>query len=322
MSLMLHETLLGPTEVCDPFTLGSDIEYSPALGMWVVPVTGLGANKQKIQYSYDLRCWKTIELTTQGNFNQIVWGDGRFVLVGTDAALSGAGFIAGGSIWTSTDGINWTKSSPNTQPSYWSVDYNPTGDIWVAAGYNGSTASADAKKISSTDGVNWTVNTAAGPYTGFATKYGASQSRWIMVGSAPVPSKVQTSTNGTTWANVASATILATDSFYDVAFGNNLWVIVGMGGRILTSPNGTTWTARTSGVTTNFPACNFGNGLFIVNGATGVFHTSTDGITWTQRSLPVATRNLGNTHYSPELGIWASAHGWTSTDGINWTSFI
>jgi hypothetical protein len=33
------------------------------------------------------------------------------------------------------------------------------------------------------------------------------------------------------------------------AYGNGLWVAVGNGGTILTSPDGVTWTARVSGTT-------------------------------------------------------------------------
>lgn len=113
----------------------------------------------------------------------------------------------------------------------------------------------------------------------------------------------------------------------------NLWVAVGPSGGLYTSPDGKTWTSRTS----NMPGSVgiFGvafNGTTIVavgapNGATapGIV-TSTDGVTWTSRT------SNGSTSTTLNQVIWTSLFGGmycaipnaggyvvTSPDGTTWT---
>ena len=67
-----------------------------------------------------------------------------------------------------------------------------------------------------------------------------------------------------------------------VAFGKNLFVAVGGGGTVITSPDGTTWTKRESGTTgdlKNVLCANDANCIAV--GADGIFRISSDdGITW------------------------------------------
>ncbi|HZE10299.1 MAG TPA: hypothetical protein VE034_01805, partial [Burkholderiales bacterium] len=58
-------------------------------------------------------------------------------------------------------------------------------------------------------------------------------------------------------------------------------VVVGDSGTILTSPDGITWTPRTSGVTASLKRVRCANNQFVATGL-GVILTSTDGVTWTQ----------------------------------------
>lgn len=75
-----------------------------------------------------------------------------------------------------------------------------------------------------------------------------------------------------------------------------LFVAVGKNGTIITSTdNGTTWTARSSNLTTRLQGIAFGNDLFAVVGYSGTIITSTDTITWTSRISGVGTSN----------GLWA-----------------
>jgi len=61
-------------------------------------------------------------------------------------------------------------------------------------------------------------------------------------------------------------------------------VTVSLGGTILTSPDGNSWTIRTSGTYNNFYGVTYGNGLFVTVGDSGTILTSTDGTTWTERT--------------------------------------
>lgn len=107
----------------------------------------------------------------------------------------------------------------------------------------------------------------------------------------------------------------------------------GTGNRVITSPDGVTWTSRTSAadITWNDICWHDEIDLFVAVGeggsaATQVM-TSPDGITWTSRTA-AADRNWEGVCYSPDLNLFvavansgaAAGMVMTSPDGINWTS--
>ena len=65
---------------------------------------------------------------------------------------------------------------------------------------------------------------------------------------------------------------------------NPLFIAVGDNGTIITSSDGTTWTARTSGTTEYLRGGAYGNSTLVVVGASGTILTSSDGTTWTSRT--------------------------------------
>jgi hypothetical protein len=83
-----------------------------------------------------------------------------------------------------------------------------------------------------------------------------------------------------------------------ITYGNGLFVAVGStgtGDRVMTSPDGITWTSRTSAADNNWGGVAYGNGQFVAvsfNGTDRVM-TSPDGITWTARSSSVANAWYG-----------------------------
>lgn len=112
-----------------------------------------------------------------------------------------------------------------------------------------------------------------------------------------------------------------------------LWVAVGdhasagLKALVVTSPDGVTWTTRTSAtaVDKNFAAvCSDGTTLVAV-GSDGVINTSTNGITWTSRTSPYgAGGDLYAVTWSSSLGLFvATGKGGriaTSPTGVTWTS--
>jgi hypothetical protein len=74
------------------------------------------------------------------------------------------------------------------------------------------------------------------------------------------------------------------DTLWDVAYGNGTFVVVGRNGTILTSPDGVSWTAQTSPTSNDLYAVTYGNGLFVAVGWNGAILTSPDGVNWTQRT--------------------------------------
>ncbi len=67
----------------------------------------------------------------------------------------------------------------------------------------------------------------------------------------------------------------------------------------MTSPDGTTWTARTAAEANQWQSVTYGNGLFAAVASTGTnrMMSSPDGITWTVRSATEA-----NTWFSVTYG--------------------
>ncbi len=101
----------------------------------------------------------------------------------------------------------------------------------------------------------------------------------------------------------------------------NTFVAVGDGGSIYTSPDGVTWTARTSTVTANLDAVVFGS-QFVAVGEGGTVVTSTDGITWTARTSGTGS-NLYGLMVSGLFVVAVGANGTilTSTDsGTTWAA--
>ena len=166
---------------------------------------------------------------------------------------------------------------------------------------------------------------------------GATSSAIVTVGTdGQVLTADSTTASGTKWATPASGSITWTgrkapasggvlnDFVYN---GSNLYVAVGSGGNLFSSPDAITWTSRTSGFGVNdINSVAYGNGVFVAVGSNGTITTSTDGITWTARTAGVSTNTLWRVRYINSLfiAVGAGANGGTggittSTDGTTWT---
>ena len=104
----------------------------------------------------------------------------------------------------------------------------------------------------------------------------------------------------------------------DVSF-----LAVGASGTLLTSADGTCWTAQTSGTTNNLRAFAIKpSTIGVVVGFSGTILTTTDGTTWTSRTSGTSN-DLNNVHYSSGLSgfvaVGDSGTLLTSSDGITWT---
>lgn len=151
---------------------------------------------------------------------------------------------------------------------------------------------------------------------------------YVAVGSCGV----YTSPDGITWTYRDAG--FGGNTIYAVAFGNGLWVAVGVNGTITTSSDGITWTARTANVSTfTLYDVTYANGTWVAvgagaNGSAGGITTSIDGTTWTQRETPnstnatlLATIAYGNGYWV--AGGWQSEAGgniYYSTDATSWTA--
>jgi Flp pilus assembly protein TadG len=108
-----------------------------------------------------------------------------------------------------------------------------------------------------------------------------------------------------------------------VAFGGGQWVTVGPAGTLATSPDGISWTNRTSSFgSTDITATAYGSGQWVAVGVNGKLATSPDGATWTQRTSGFLTTDI-ITGVAYANGQWVAVGNGgklaTSPDGVTWT---
>ena len=119
--------------------------------------------------------WTTPKSVGTAEWNGIAYGNGNFIIVGSN-----------GSIARSSDGITWYNSTPSSG-AVGSITYG--NGKFVAIGYGG-------KVISSTSGTSWTTTSVSGSATW--NKIRSNTGSFISVGSSGYISK---SSNGTSWTS-------------------------------------------------------------------------------------------------------------------------
>jgi len=114
-------------------------------------------------------------------------------------------------------------------------------------------------------------------------------------------------------------------SWNSVTYGNGLFVAVassGQGNRVMTSPDGVTWTLQTTPSDQPWKTVAYGNGTFVAlaNGNSGAAMTSTNGITWTQQT--VGNCEWESVTFGGGMFVAVASSGYPlamySSDGINW----
>jgi hypothetical protein len=132
-----------------------------------------------------------------------------------------------------------------------------------------------------------------------------------------------------TWRRVAWSPTLGLFAALDQA---------GTSAAIATSPDGVTWTPRTTPTTphTGWGTVVWGNGMFLVlqvagSSQDGVIMSSPDGITWTQHAATVAPIGYDHALWAPGLNLFVgvvsvnygdSMDAITSPDGLTWTKHV
>ncbi|MEJ2684335.1 MAG: hypothetical protein P8Z71_08065 [Candidatus Sulfobium sp.] len=276
--------------------------------------------------------WTPEASGTGRSLSSVTFGDGTFVAVGAE-----------GTILTSTDGLNWTSRVSGTDTSLGRVVFG--NDTFVAAGRfivtstdtvtwkvvpvgvvgvggvsiafgNGKFLASivsncflgciDGSTIASSDGVTWEEVSGGGLGT---LTFGDG----LFVGSSY--GWIETSPDGSTWTIVWSGT---GPTFNAMTYGKGLFVGVGEGGIIETSPDLTAWTTRITRTTDkDLRGIGFGNGTFVAVGGNNTVISSPDGTTWTTGTSPgyfSAVTFVNDTFMM--VGPLGLA---TSSDGTTWT---
>jgi hypothetical protein len=102
---------------------------------------------------------------------------------------------------------------------------------------------------------------------------------------------------------------------------NSLYVVTGARGTILTSPDGTNWTTRTSGTSNLLSSVTEWPGGLVASGDNGTILTSPNGISWTKQTVsttnwPYRVRWLNGTL----IAVGQNGIILTSTSGSNWSA--
>lgn len=108
-------------------------------------------------------------------------------------------------------------------------------------------------------------------------------------------------------------------SCYRVYFENDMFFLIGSNSQVATSPDGVTWTMRSTTTSAGQPrGFFFKNNRYFVAGASGVM-SSADGITWSYVA-PVASSNVYAIEYFNSTYYAMTQSGYaTSTNGTTWT---
>ena len=257
------------------------------------------------------------------DINSVAFGAGRYVAVGDE-----------GAIFSSSDGLTWSKKDSKTTRNLWSVIYG--NNLFVAVG--------DGKIIrTSSNGEEWAVRRYVGEgEVLLSADYAGGQ--FVIVGGRGIRDTngrltgtrgvIVTSVNGITWNE---RSLPGTEPLLrSIAYAGGKFVAAGNGETIVTSTDGITWSrthSASSSSTANYlteviPAA----GGFVAVGLNGVVITSTDGTSWTRRigapnNREGKPKHLFNAAYKPggnyaavgnEGAVIYSSNGtsWISVPGI------
>lgn len=200
----------------------------------------------------------------------------------------------------SNSALKWTTQATTTANGMWqAVTYSPELERFVAVANISSFPTATNRRIMwSDDGVNWVL--------------------------APVPtgSMIRPVYTSVTWSPDLNlfVVVMCADSVATTC-------ISGIGNSVFTSPDGNSWTQRTSPDTTSaWRSITWGDGKFVAVADLGTnrIMTSTDGTTWVANAA-LATDAWRSVTYSPELDLFVAVatsgtnRVMTSPDGTTWT---
>lgn len=241
----------------------------------------------------------------------VAFGNGRFV------AVSGSG-----AAFTSTNGTNWTRTEGVSPNGLIKVTFGQGLFVALTGAYQYGTNGATAYYATSADGVTWDSRMVNVP--GYVSDITFGDGKFVLCGYSnystyPPPAVALVSQDGATWASYA----MPTNAYLSaIGFGGGRFVTVSWdgSGTIMSSTDGTNWTASNTGLWNELMGVACDQGHCVTVGDKGAIFTSTNGVAWTARS-PGSGTNLRCITHGPGLYVAVGNEGltWTSPDGLTWT---
>lgn len=237
--------------------------------------------------------------------------DWEFHRAKTDAGLLDVAY--GNGVLVAVDGQSINVSSNGRD---WSLIYNPTGLTSVAFGqglFVGVRGASSSEFVGSTNGRDWFATGTA--QVGGPAHLAYGNGRFVVGGQ----NGFAVSTNGTNWTYTFYQPIDCV-SYINGRFVGLLQFAASGTVFATFSTNGINWTDYNTRISSRMLAVAYGNGLYVAVGVQGDFMFSSDGIMWTQGSL-FSNDDLEAVIFSNGKFIAVGEHGTiiTSSNGAVWT---
>ena len=216
------------------------------------------------------------------------------------------------------------RVSANETNSWRSICWSPQLRIFVAVAGTGTN-----RVMTSPDGITWTGRLSSNESNYWSNVCWSPELRLFVAVSFNGTNQAMTSEDGITW----TGSVTPLGSWWSVCWSpeRGIFVAVARGNtRVMTSPNGITWTPRTSANQTNvwYSVCWSPQlGIFVAVAQFGYSSTETDrimtspdGISWSKTTSTIGGDSVC---WSEELGLFVAVRDinvLTSPNGITWTT--
>ena len=217
------------------------VTYNASLGTRFVAAGDGGT----VLTSTDGITWATQVSGVTGNLRSVASSTGLYVAVGDN-----------GLVTHSVDGVNWAQTTAFTSANLLGITYDGINAKFFAVGQGGV-------MYSSGDAVTWTQITTGTTNDLYSVAFGNG----LMVAVGAQGTILQSADGqGATWTTVASPT---NNTLYSVTYGSQFEAAGAGGVTMMGSTTGTSWTASTSGTTSDLFALSFFNYRLLAVGAAG-----------------------------------------------------